>query len=196
MPGYDSARIVLGDVELDLRVRRHHRHARRDLILIATPIDRESGPSPNTCSGRDLRMRLLDNQDVTITVAEDDVFGDPVPDEKRGQLTAVSSDDTAVTVTPTGTPGEFTVSAVAGADSISASVLITDDVDGDGTGDFQGSIDFDLVDHRRGQVAQLVVEAGSPVTRPDLGGGDLPVAEPDVPSGPAVEEPGEEPTVR
>jgi hypothetical protein len=184
VPGRDTVHLEFGDVELDLHLRRHHRHARRDLILTLA-VTGPRGPAPNVISGRDLRMRLLDNQQVIVTVAENDVFGDPVPDEKRGQLVAVSSDDTLATVTSTGTPGEFLVEAVDGADGASVSVLITDDVDGDGSGDFQGSIDFDLVDHRRGEVAQLSVTAGDPTTR-DAAPTDP--ATPDVPAGPVTED--------
>lgn len=148
-------------VTLDLRIPTRPEPRRGLLFTLSIP------DNPNTITGRDLEMRLLDNQQVTITVAEEDAFGDPVPDDKRGQLTATSSDENVVTVQPVdGQPGQFLVRAVDGADGVSASVLVSDDVNGDGTGDFQGSIDFDLVDHRRGQVSQLVVAAGTPEDKP------------------------------
>jgi hypothetical protein len=169
-PRPDTERVHLelaGGVVLDLRLPHPHRAGRH--LLFTVTVTGPNGTSPNTITGKELRMRLLDNQQVTITVSEVDAFGDPVPADKRGRLTAVSSDEAVVTVdTPEdGSTGVFTVTAVTGADGVSASVLVTDDVNDDGTGDFQGSIDFDLVDHRRGQVAQLVVEAGEPSTKPD-----------------------------
>jgi hypothetical protein len=168
-PRPDTERVHLelaGGVVLDLRLPHPHR-AGRHLLFTVTVTGPNGATSPNI-TGKELRMRLLDNQQVTITVSEVDAFGDPVPADKRGQLTAVSSDDAVVTVDAPedGSTGVFVVTAVTGADGVSASVLVTDDVNQDGTGDFQGSVDFDLVDHRRGQVAQLVVEAGEPVTKP------------------------------
>jgi hypothetical protein len=59
------------------------------------------------------------------------------------------------------------VKAVAGADSTSASVLVSDDVNADGTADLQGSVSFDLVDHRRSIPASITVRAGTPELQPD-----------------------------
>jgi hypothetical protein len=163
----DRLHVELGDVELDLRIHARHRRTRRELVLTVAAVTPDGATSPNTVTGRDLHMRLLDNQEVLVTVAEEDVFGNPVPEDKRGALLAASSDEDVVTVAPGAAAGEFLVTSVTGADGVSASVIITDDINQDGTGDFQGSIDFDLVDHRRGEVAQLSVTAGAPTTRAD-----------------------------
>src|SRR4051794_38584526 len=77
--------------------------------------------------GRMFRMQLQDNQQVRLTVAGQDALGNDIPTDKLGDLTAVSSDDRIVTVAAE-SPGVFLVKAVAGADSTSASVLVSDDV--------------------------------------------------------------------
>jgi hypothetical protein len=116
--------------------------------------------------GRMFRMQLQDNQQVRITVAGQDALGNDIPVDKLGALTAVSSDDRLVTVTSE-SPGVFLVKAVAGADSASASVLVSDDVNADGTADLQGSVSFDLVDHRRAIPASISVTLGEPELQPD-----------------------------
>jgi hypothetical protein len=116
--------------------------------------------------GRMFRMQLQDNQQVRLTVAGQDALGNDIPTDKLGDLTAVSSDDRLVTVAAE-SPGVFLVKAVAGADSTSASVLVSDDVNADGTADLQGSVSFDLVDHRRSIPASITVRAGTPELQPD-----------------------------
>jgi hypothetical protein len=165
-PDVQRVHAEIDGVVIDVRVPRRPPFPGPRPLRFTLDVGGPDGTNPNTITGRDLRMRLLDNQQVTITVSEVDAFGAPVPDENRGRLTAISSDESIVTVAPTEVGGEFLVTAVDGADGVSASVLLTDDVDADGTGDVQGSIAFDLVDHRRGRVAQLVAEAGEPESKP------------------------------
>jgi len=160
---------LAGGVVLDLRVPATPPPEPRTLILGLRVLGSDQS---STIFGRDLHMtRLNDDQEVLLTVAELDSRGDPVPEAKRGQLSAVSSDEGVVTVAPTGTYGEFLVSAVTGANGVSASVLVGDNVDEDADNEFQGSADFDVVDHTVGEVAGLTVSVGAPTTKAGGGGG-------------------------
>lgn len=102
-------------------------------------------------------MNLIDNQQVVLSAQATDDQGNAVPNP--GVLSAVSSDESVITVTDNG-DGTFTAvtTGVLGA----ATVTVSDDVDADGFGDFVGSLAFDVV---AGNVAAIAVTAGTPTTR-------------------------------
>lgn len=102
-------------------------------------------------------MNLIDNQEVVLAVTAVDDQGQPT--ENLGTLSAVSSDETVITVADNGN-GSFTASTTGALGS--ASVTISTDVDGDALPDFNGSIAFDVFP---GTVAALTVTAGEPTTR-------------------------------
>lgn len=166
----DRFRLDLDGYSVDLKVTaKTPRPARRPLRLILGEVqDRHDHSHVTTydVSGRDLMSQLLDNQRVLLTVDEEDVFGEPIPADRRGTLSAASSDDTLATVTPGDNPGEFWVAAVDGVDNATAVITIGDDVTGDTTPEFFGSASFELFDHRHGVPAQLSVTVGTPEDKP------------------------------
>jgi hypothetical protein len=166
----DRLRFDGDDFSVDLLITPHApRPARRPLLFILGRVeDRRTHTSVRTIdvSGRDLMTQLLDSQRVLVTIAEKDAFGDPVPDDKRGQLTASSSDETLATVTPGDNPGEFWVTGVDGADAASVAISFGDNISGDEAPEFFGSASFDLFDHRHGVPAELVVTVGEPEVKP------------------------------
>lgn len=110
-----------------------------------------SPPTPTTES--ETTMQLTADQQVTLTVSGTDRYGNPTTitgdgvwlssDESIIQVEGDDDSAVAVAVGPTGT----------------ASVTYTNDVNGDGTGDFIGSLAIDVVG---GVMTEIVVEPGTP----------------------------------
>lgn len=103
-------------------------------------------------------MQLTADQQVDLSISGSDAYGNPV--NITGDTAWSSSDTTIVGVTMT--DSSHAVAAAVGPVG-SASVTVTNDVNQDGTGDFIGSLAIDVV---AGVMADIVVTAGTPTTKP------------------------------
>jgi hypothetical protein len=103
-------------------------------------------------------MQLTADQQVDLSISGEDAYGNPVT--ITGNTTWSSSDTSVVSVTMT--DSSHAVAAAVGPVG-SASVTVTNDVNNDGTGDYIGSMAFNVV---AGQMADIVVTAGTPTTKP------------------------------
>jgi hypothetical protein len=103
-------------------------------------------------------MQLQDDQQVTLSVAGSDAAGNPVDLGSVGLSFAVD-DDTILTLTDN---GDGTALVVTTGALGTATVTVSDDPDGDGTANFQGSLAIDVV---TGTVAEIAVTAGEPTSR-------------------------------
>lgn len=103
-------------------------------------------------------MQLLDSQQVVLSLAAEDKEGNQVP--VPGTLAWSVSDESIATLEDN---GDGTQTLVTTGTLGTVAVSVTDDVDGDGTGDFAGSLAVDVV---AGPVNEIVVSAGEPTDRP------------------------------
>lgn len=99
-------------------------------------------------------VQLTADQQVDLTIEGQDKYGNPV--DLTGDVLWVSSDESVVAVVNS-SPTGATAQAVGPVGT--ASVTVSNDVNQDGTGDFQGSIAIDVV---AGEVAEIEVTAGDP----------------------------------
>jgi hypothetical protein len=117
------------------------------------------GPPGRPPTGReDVSMQLTADQQVELSISGQDAYGNPV--EITGNTQWTSSDESVVAVT-VHDPSHAT--AVAVGPTGSAAVDVTNDVDGDGTGDYFGSIALNVV---AGMMTEIAVEAGTPTAKP------------------------------
>lgn len=109
----------------------------------------------------DLQMQLTADQQVQLSVAGQDTYGNPVA--IGGDTVWQSSDETILQVVadPNADPTRATAVAVGPAGT--ASVTCTNDENRDGTGDFIGSLAIDVV---AGAIAEIQVAAGAPENKP------------------------------
>jgi len=105
-------------------------------------------------------VQLLATQQVQLSISGADKYGNPVP--ITGDTTWVSS-DTAILTIENVAPDNSSAMAVTTGQVGTAAVTVTNDVNQDGTGDFIGSLAFDVV---AGAMAEIVVEAGTPQEKP------------------------------
>jgi hypothetical protein len=119
----------------------------------------EPGPPGNPPEGNeDIFMQLTADQQVELSISGQDNYGNPV--NISGDTVWASSDESVVTVT-VHDPSHAT--AVAVGPTGSSAVTVTNDVDGDGTGDYFGSIALDVV---AGKMTEIAVTAGEPTNKP------------------------------
>ena len=106
-------------------------------------------------------MQLTADQQVDLSVAGEDAYGNPAP--SLGDVAWVSSDESVVTVTvDPADPTKATAAAVGPVGT--AAVTVTADPDQDtGTPNVQGSLAIDVT---AGDVTEVVVSAGTPVDKP------------------------------
>lgn len=127
--------------------------------LVQTKSTDTSPGTPGTpASGKEeIIVQLTADQQVQLTISGEDAYGNPV--DISGDTVWTSSDESIVTVLQ---DGADTATAVAVGPVGTAAVTVSNDVDADGTGDFQGSIAIDVV---AGEVAEIVIDAGEPTDK-------------------------------
>ena len=105
-------------------------------------------------------VQLLATQQVQLSISGADKYGNPV--DITGDTTWESSDITILTVENVATDNTSCTAVTTGQVG-TASVTVTNDVNKDGTGDFIGSLAFDVV---AGPMAEIEVTAGTPTDKP------------------------------
>jgi hypothetical protein len=117
-------------------------------------------------------MQLTADQQVELSITGQDAYGNSV--DVSGDTEWHSSDDSIVSVQGNGTSATATAVGPAG----TAAVTVSNDVDQDGTGDFQGSLAIDVVSGRiaeiRVQQGQVTDKQGNPVEQPPVDSGAHP----------------------
>jgi hypothetical protein len=120
-----------------------------------------SVPSPSTNTSKfipsEVTMQLTADQQVQLTISGEDRYGNQV--DLSGDVVWLSSDESIIQVT---NQNSTSATAVAVGPAGTASVTVTNDVDQDGTGDFQGSIAIDVV---AGDIAEIVISASEPTDK-------------------------------
>lgn len=117
------------------------------------------GPSGFPATGNEaITVQLTADQQVELTISGEDRYDNPV--DISGDVAWLSSDESVVSVEMT---GASTAVARAVGPVGTAAVTVTNDVDQDGTGDFQGSIAIDVV---AGDIAEVVIAAGEATDKP------------------------------
>lgn len=111
--------------------------------------------SPFTSS--EVTMQLTADQQVQLSISGEDRYGNQV--DLSGDIIWLSSDESIIQVINEGTDR---ATAVAVGPTGTASVTVTNDVDQDGTGDFQGSIAIDVV---AGDIAEITIQAAEPTDK-------------------------------
>lgn len=103
-------------------------------------------------------MQLTADQQVDLSISGEDAYGNPV--NITGNTSWSSSDQSVVSVSMTDSSH---ATAVAVGPIGSAAVTVSNDENQDGTGDYIGSMSIDVV---AGQMADIVVTAGTPYDKP------------------------------
>jgi hypothetical protein len=114
------------------------------------------GRSPATES--EITVQLTADQQVDLSISGQDRYGNLV--DISGDVAWLSSDESIIQVTSTDSEH---ATAVAVGPVGTASVTVTNDVNQDGSGDFQGSIAIDVV---AGDVVEIEISASEPVDKP------------------------------
>ena len=119
-----------------------------------------SSRSPNAAAGSEITVQLTADQQVALSITGEDRYDNPV--DISGDTVWASSDPgiIAVTVDPSDS-NKATAAAVGPVGT--ASVTVSNDVNSDGTGDYQGSLAIDVV---AGDVAEIVIVEGDVTDKP------------------------------
>jgi hypothetical protein len=117
------------------------------------------GPPGSPPSESEFTVQLTADQQVDLSISGEDAYDNPV--DISGDIVWTSSDPSIVTVTAD-TADAKRATAVAVGPIGTAAVTVSNDVNQDGTGDFQGSIAIDVV---AGDIAEIVVTAGTPTDK-------------------------------
>lgn len=138
------------------------RHRRRVRWVIGPVTDRTTPSSiqPARPHRKRVDMILQDHQQVTLTPTFVDAAGNTVPAPEAGALAWSSSDEGILTVQP---QADGSAVVVTTGTLGTATVTLSDDLDGDGASDFVGSLAFDVV---TGPVTGIQLSAGEPTERP------------------------------
>ena len=116
----------------------------------STPISRVMSAAES-----EITVQLTADQQVALSISGEDKYDNPV--DISGDTLWTSTDDSIVTVTQDpGDPTKATAMAVGPVGTVA--ITVTNDVNQDGTGDFQGSLAIDVV---AGQIAEIVVTEGA-----------------------------------
>jgi hypothetical protein len=127
--------------------------------FIPVPLFRRGTPRTPATGNEDITVQLTADQQVDLSITGQDRYGNPV--DISGDTAWLSSDESIISVTPGADSSHAT--AVAVGPTGTASVTVTNDVNQDGTGDFQGSLAIDVV---AGDIAEIEVQAGTPTDKP------------------------------
>lgn len=166
------------DLDINISIRRephHHPSRKRPFSWKIGPItEKTSEPTPGPLTGGsqnrpaqhrhhhegEITLQLQATQQVALAVSAQDRYGNPVT--VAGNLLWTSSDESVITLDQSQVPVDGSVTAVTTGAVGSAAVTVTDDVNGDGTGDYIGSLAIDVV---AGPMSEIVVTAGTPVDK-------------------------------
>lgn len=102
-------------------------------------------------------VQLTADQQVELSITGEDSYGNSV--DVSGDTVWTSSDESIISV-ESSDPTHATAVAVGPIGT--ASVTVSNDVNQDGSGDFQGSLAIDVV---AGDIAEIVVQAGEPTDK-------------------------------
>jgi len=102
-------------------------------------------------------VQLTADQQVALSISGEDAYGNPV--NVSGDTVWTSSDESIVSVEAVDATH---ATAVAVGPVGTASVTVSNDVNQDGTGDFQGSLAIDVV---AGDIAEIVIQTGEPTDK-------------------------------
>lgn len=116
------------------------------------------GPPGTPASNEEITVQLTADQQVTLTISGQDAYGNQV--DISGDVVWSSSDESIVSVTQ---EANDQATAVAVGPIGTAAVTVSNDVNADGGGDFQGSVAIDVV---AGDMAEIAISAGEPTAKP------------------------------
>jgi hypothetical protein len=123
---------------------------------------KQSNPAPGApghpAGTERIIVQLTADQQVELSISGEDAYGNPV--DVSGDTVWTSSDESIISVTSSDATH---ATAVAVGPVGTASVTVSNDVNQDGTGDFQGSLAIDVV---AGDIAEIVIETGEPEDKP------------------------------
>jgi len=110
----------------------------------------------------EITVQLTADQQVALSISGEDRYDNPV--DITGDIIWVSSDDSIIAVSVD--PEDSTKATATAVGPVgTASVTVSNDVNQDGTGDFQGSIAIDVV---AGQIAEIVINEGAITDKPTV----------------------------
>lgn len=114
----------------------------------------------NPVTESELVMQLTADQQCDLSISGEDRYGNPV--DISGETVWTSSDESIVAVlVDDADPHHATAVAVGPIGT--AAVTVSNDVNADGTGDYQGSIAIDVV---AGEIAEIAVTASAATDKP------------------------------
>jgi hypothetical protein len=124
---------------------------------------KQTQPTPGQRSGRaatesEITLQLTADQQVDLSISGQDAYGNPIT--ITGDTVWMSSDESVIAVNQT-SPEAATAVAVGPVGT--AAVTVTNDINQDGTGDYQGSLAIDVV---AGELTEIEVTAGDPYDKP------------------------------
>ncbi len=111
-----------------------------------------------TADRQEITVQLTADQQVALSITGQDDYGNPV--DITGDVVWLSSDETIVRVDQEDAQH---ATAVAVGPVGTAAVTVTNDVNQDGTGDFQGSLAIDVV---AGDITEIAIIPGDPTDKP------------------------------
>ena len=130
----------------------------RAKTFIPVPLIRRGTKQTPATGNEDITVQLTADQQVDLSISGQDKYGNPV--DISGDTVWTSSDESIITVTSTD-PSTATATAVGPVGT--AAVTVSNDVNQDGTGDFQGSLAIDVV---AGEMAEIEITASTPTDKP------------------------------
>lgn len=137
-------------VEPDITLRWHV------LVQLKTSEPQPTGITrqPAAPHSQEMTVQLTADQQVALSISGEDRYDNPV--NISGDVAWFSSDESIIVVTVDADDSSKCVAAAVGPVG-TASVTVTNDVDQDGSGDFQGSLAIDVV---AGSIAEVVIVEG------------------------------------
>ena len=112
-------------------------------------------PAPES----EITVQLTADQQVELTISGQDKYGNTV--DINGDTVWTSSDESILSVTADTADPQRAIAAAVGPIG-TASVTVSNDVNQDGTGDFQGSLAIDVI---AGDIAEIEIAAGTPTDK-------------------------------
>ena len=117
-------------------------------------------PGTPATGNEEITVQLTADQQVELSISGEDAYDNPV--DVTGDVVWTSSDESIVVVEATDPSDNTKATAKAVGPAGTAAVTVSNDVDQDGTGDFQGSIAIDVV---AGDIAEVVITPGEPIDK-------------------------------
>ncbi len=129
----------------------------RPKTYIPVPLIRRGTKQTPATGNEDLTVQLTADQQVDLSISGQDRYGNQV--DISGDVVWLSSDQSIISINSSSAEQ---ATAVAVGPVGTASVTVTNDVNQDGSGDFQGSIAIDVV---AGDVAEIEITASEPTDK-------------------------------